>query len=696
MINALAALQSSLAAQQQSASSSKNHGNSGGYYTIDAKSVRSAIEKDALLQAQEFEGQLRQLVGEATRLRERVDRVKESAQGLISGDEMDQKDDKNSKQIVQELNEALKVRDEAKKRMTSVSGFLERFEVNPDDAKLLEGFDFSQVTINMNENIEETKHESDKGMSQKVEDFLDALDKVHSVRLELSRVFKSGEPGVGTTSAIRMMESLGSKQELGYEKLYKWLQSFLGLDEFQKKSASVLNDRFDEALSHTTVQRALRTLKNAPSFHRHTLELISSLRRSEITRRFLLALTQGYNGVPPIEMKAHDPQSYVGEMLAFVHQSLSMEKEIVCGLIDKNTSDEYELNTEYSLMDDDMIALKPMSSLDILCNAFEGVSRPLKSRISQVVASLSRRNQDDQSSDTDEEEQLRKSISELYIICGLIIFYHSATVKVMNKVTQNENKVDEETPLLEVLTQCLTEAANAYTASVKVYGSQLDSFEDKDQVELASSLLSFISDIRLSSPGFDTEVSLTENITNILSLNFICNTVIDPCITSCSSLENTELLKTSILSARTSGLAIKIADSTLEAIEDKEKKIIADMVQIETKKFLSECGLGDIQESYSKRNLFPNNSLSDCPGLDSDTIQRSFDVFYASLYSPPLSTFERIKDHDKRRQARQQVVASVAKFYETIYEEVTDESAGYNDTSFLGHNPNQVKMLLSL
>ena len=134
----------------------------------------------------------------------------------------------------------------------------------------------------------------------------------------------------------------------------------------------------------------------------------------------------------------------------------------------------------------------------------------------------------------------------------------------------------------------------------------------------------------------------------------------------------------------------------MEAIEDKEKKIIADMVQIETKKFLSECGLGDIQESYSKRNLFPNNSLSDCPGLDSDTIQRSFDVFYASLYSPPLSTFERIKDHDKRRQARQQVVASVAKFYETIYEEVTDESAGYNDTSFLGHNPNQVKMLLSL
>ena len=71
-------------------------------------------------------------------------------------------------------------------------------------------------------------------------------------------------------------------------------------------------------------------------------------------------------------------------------------------------------------------------------------------------------------------------------------------------------------------------------------------------------------------------------------------------------------------------------------------------------------------------------------------------MFYASLYSPHLSTFERIKDHDKRRQARQQVVASVAKFYETIYEEVTDESAGYNDTSFLGHYPNQVKMLLSL
>lgn len=34
----------------------------------------------------------------------------------------------------------------------------------------------------------------------------------------------------------------------------------------------------------------------------------------------------------PIEMHAHDPRRYLGDMLAWVHQSLASEKELLTGL----------------------------------------------------------------------------------------------------------------------------------------------------------------------------------------------------------------------------------------------------------------------------------------------------------------------------------------------------------------------------
>ena len=48
---------------------------SGGGGVIDAKSVRAAIEKDALRRALEFQTELQKLARESTKLRERVDNV---------------------------------------------------------------------------------------------------------------------------------------------------------------------------------------------------------------------------------------------------------------------------------------------------------------------------------------------------------------------------------------------------------------------------------------------------------------------------------------------------------------------------------------------------------------------------------------------------------------------------------------------
>lgn len=52
-------------------------------------------------------------------------------------------------------------------------------------------------------------------------------------------------------------------------------------------------------------------------------------RRSVLVRAFIDALTQGgVGGTPkPIEMHAHDPKRYVGDMLAWLHQTIPGERE---------------------------------------------------------------------------------------------------------------------------------------------------------------------------------------------------------------------------------------------------------------------------------------------------------------------------------------------------------------------------------
>jgi conserved oligomeric Golgi complex subunit 6 len=66
------------------------------------------------------------------------------------------------------------------------------------------------------------------------------------------------------------------------------------------------------------------------------LQELSSTRQTTILSAFLAALTQGGSGpsnLPrPIELHAHDPIRYVGDMLAWVHQTAAAEHEFLEGL----------------------------------------------------------------------------------------------------------------------------------------------------------------------------------------------------------------------------------------------------------------------------------------------------------------------------------------------------------------------------
>jgi len=203
--------------------------------------------------------------------------------------------------------------------------------------------------------------------------FLNALERVRVIRKDLGRIFGtldtnhhkqsqrlsdisafssssittniSDDNRLGASSALRMMETLAQKQERAYERLYHWLQKYLHLHSHEQQnpaSAQPDEDYLDEVLSHPFVRRSLNALRNVPAFYSHLLELIAQNRRSEETKRFLLALTVGQEGLPPIEMRAHDSVVYVGDMLAFCFRAFSVEADIARGLFIFNEKIEKE------------------------------------------------------------------------------------------------------------------------------------------------------------------------------------------------------------------------------------------------------------------------------------------------------------------------------------------------------------------
>ena len=684
---------------------------------MDSRSVRVAIEQDALHQALALQKELAALVKLVSELRSGITQIStiattvsntiqsnvvlqnvptltddiQEAQG--GGETNHQVKDPNSDSHDKEVHlaallaDAFRSRKEAQLRAETVAAFLEKFNLSEDDERLLESYDF-------------TDFDETDGMT-----FLEALERVRSIRADLSSNFGASgrmddsQSRFGATSAIRMMEGLATKQERAYERLYHWLQQYLHLNSVSHVPTSsspsaptqqIDGDILDEALSHPFVRKSLSVLQHVPAFYSHTIELIASSRRSEETRRFLMALTSGYGGQAPIEMKAHDPINYVGDMLAFCFQSCSVEADVAKGLV----------VPKENMNDDDLSSEKIMSASDMLSHAMSGLARPLKSRILQVVASLARRPDeegDEEEGETDEEEDAvaRSRISSLYSICGLLLFYQSALDKAVHKVGGEEAI---ENPLSTAISECLHGATEAYAASCKVYAAMLESLtliSGDSESHLAKRLMELVSTVRMASPGFAADVACPQSLQSLLSMEFIAETLLEASLGLCKTLDDAVTLKMTLTNAKKAGLTTTVASALDAKISVREQTLIEDLVKSETAEVLEVCGLQPIVSAWRNMPDVDGITMVSQPGLNVDDLDSCLKDFYASLYSPPLPSFESIKDPVLRKLARSKIASNIADVYEEFYNAVQSDKGGYDNLTFLGHTPVQVRTLFA-
>ncbi|KAF3672550.1 Component of oligomeric golgi complex isoform 4 [Capsicum annuum] len=206
------------------------------------------------------------------------------------------------------------------------------------------------------------------------ENFFKALAHVQEIHANCKVLLRTHHQRAG----LELMDMMAMYQEGAYERLCRWVQTEC------RRLGDVDNPEVGELL-----RTAVRCLKERPVLFKYCAEEVANMRHNALFRRFISALTRGGpGGLPrPIEVHAHDPLRYVGDMLGWLHQALASERELVLGLLDPDASDTRPTSHHYSKGIDSESGKTESDLTFVLDRIFEGVCRPFKVRVEQVLHS---------------------------------------------------------------------------------------------------------------------------------------------------------------------------------------------------------------------------------------------------------------------------------------------------------------------
>ena len=217
-------------------------------------------------------------------------------------------------------------------------------------------------------------------------EFFDALNHVRTIHSNCKSLLRTHHQRAG----LDLLDSMASLQEGAYERLCRWVQGEC------RNLSDVDSPEVDPLL-----QRAVSVLKVRQVLYKYCAEEVATARQTALFQRFIRALTRGTR---PIEMHAPDPWRYASDMLAWVHTSLASEREFLMGLLgdDENgdaggsameetttTGAGGSASTTIQRMSLDMeLPLTPSITIaQLLSIIFEGICRPLRVRLEQVLMS---------------------------------------------------------------------------------------------------------------------------------------------------------------------------------------------------------------------------------------------------------------------------------------------------------------------
>ncbi|XP_063226124.1 conserved oligomeric Golgi complex subunit 6 isoform X2 [Bacillus rossius redtenbacheri] len=297
---------------------------------LSRRNLRSKIEKRSIVINEDFLSEFREVKDALDDIYNDVSAMNNSVQNMTSRLQ-------STKTQTQDLIEqTTKLQAESQKvslQQEVVSAFLRSFQLTPAEQVALRGVSRDAAIT----------HE-----------FFVVLERVKKIHTDCRTLMQSGHQ----TAALDIMEQMSLYQETALERLYRWTQT---------------NCRnIESAETSPLLTQSMAYLQDRPVLFKYVVDEYCTSRRSVLVRAFIDALTQGGpGGTPkPIEMHAHDPKRYIGDMLAWLHQTIPTEKENL------------------------LVLLKGCDRIDVsenqqeaLANITEGVCHPLKVRVEHILTS---------------------------------------------------------------------------------------------------------------------------------------------------------------------------------------------------------------------------------------------------------------------------------------------------------------------
>lgn len=541
------------------------------------------------------------------------------------------------------------------------------------------------------------------------ENFFKALSHVQEIHANCKVLLRTHHQRAG----LELMDMMAVYQEGAYERLCRWVQAEC------RKLGDTDNPEVSELL-----KTAVRYLRERSVLFKYCAEEVANMRHNALFRRFISALTRGGpGGLPrPIEVHAHDPLRYVGDMLGWLHQALASERELVAVLLDPDTNIDSGPN-QFSNNSENGSGKTESDLMFVLDRIFEGVCRPFKLRVEQVL-------------------QSQPSLIVSYKLSNTLEFYCYTISDLLGR----------ETALCNTLWALKDAAQKTFFDILKGRGEKLLRYPPLVAVDLSpppavregvSVLLEIIDNYNSmmvpasgQKPAFDPVVSA----------------ILDPIIQMCeqaaeahkskgaghssrrskTSSDSGQLTKSSVdailsnSSSASSSLtgetpskiflinclcAIQQPLSGYEAVADYVKRLgamidnhLRVLVEKEAEAILRKCNLSEkmphfhnsIHKEGDNEVDTPLAEMEDTsPAILSECLKTLFGLILGSESSLP--EFEQMQVPRLRSEASIGVARSLAEAYELIYKAIMDPKNGYPDPRSLArHPPNQIRTILGI
>ncbi|XP_053685467.1 conserved oligomeric Golgi complex subunit 6 [Sabethes cyaneus] len=572
------------------------------------RNLRSQIERRSLAINENFLAAFREVKQALDGICEDIDAISSSVEGMkaqLSNTEAQQK------HLIQQASSLQTDHDKLLLQQKIASGFLSRFQLSVAEHQTLYG-------VTRDEPI--------------TEEFFTVLDHVQTIHSDCKTLLQSGYQ----TAALDIMEEMTLHQEAALERLYRWTQSHCRNVDTNE-------------IGHLLTQ-AMARLQERPVLFKYVIDEYSTARRSVVVRSFIDALTVGEAHVKPIEMLAHDPKRYIGDMLAYIHQILPVERENLLALVKKCDKDVTE-QTQLAMT-----------------NISDGVCHPLKVRVEMILNS-------------------EKDTIVLYSISNLIRFYQN----IISNVVKGGQ-------LEQCIAELLAHSETSYLNSLAYQVKQLLQGPSEHKLGLEPPQTDLV-----PSPSVGRLLNLLKEILSVASMVEgsqsdilkIVSCVIDPLLQSIQ--ESASHLPTTDMAVYLLNSLYQIESvlTIYEYMEDRLERLQAQSdAQIDT--------LTSEQASSLVANLNLGPIYTVLQSNVSQIEQRHLQLFMSKLDSflemPEILLLPQVNlllSGNHRSTVQKRSFNVIVAIYKQIYERIHDPSSGYeNPEAVLSKTPEQVTELL--